>query len=66
MEVKAIVQNMVRTHVRIPRIFSFSFLGAYMRNTSTYMASMPAPVPLSAETSMLFGDTNGSPYLYKS
>lgn len=39
------------------------WLDANARKITTYTASIAAPAPLIVDTSMLFGDTNGSPYL---
>jgi hypothetical protein len=38
-------------------------LDAKHRKITTYAVSIAAPTPLIVDTRMLFGDTNGSPYL---
>ena len=40
------------------------WLDANTRKITTYTASIAAPAPLIVDTRMLFGDTNGSPYLH--
>jgi hypothetical protein len=60
---KATAPNTESTNVRSPNILAFSFLGAYMMKNTTYMNSIPAPVPLIVDTNMLLGDTKGRPYL---
>ena len=47
-----------------PPIFPFSFFGAYIMNTITYINSITAPVPFIVDTNILCGDTNGNPYLF--
>jgi len=61
-ETKATAANTASTNVRSPKILPFSFLGAYMMKSTTYMNSIPAPVPLIVDTNMLLGDTKGRPY----
>lgn len=51
------------TRSRRAVILRRSFLEAQARKMTTYSVSMAAPVPLMVLTSMLLGDTNGSPYL---
>ena len=41
-------------------------LDANTRKTTTYTTSIAAPAPLIVDTRMLFGDTNGRPYLHAS
>ena len=62
-ETKATMANTVRTKANRPRILAFSLFGANMMKIKTYMVSITDPVPLIVETKMLFGDTNGRPYL---
>lgn len=62
-ETRATVTNTVTTKAKRPNILSFSFFGANIMNTNTYTNSIAAPVPFIVDTNMLFGDTNGSPYL---
>lgn len=56
---------MESTRVKRPRILIFSFLGANMIKMKTYIVSITAPVPFTVDTSKLWGDTKGRPYLWK-
>ena len=51
------------TEVKSTMILNFSFFGANVINIITYMVSIPAPTTLIVDTNILFGDTNGNPYL---
>ena len=62
-ETKATVANTARTKAKRPNILAFSLFGANIMNINTYTDSITAPVPFIVDTNMLFGDTNGKPYL---
>lgn len=63
-ETKTTTPNTESTKMNRPSILALSFLIEYAMKMSTYMISMAAPVPLMVDTSMLFFDTNGRPYLF--
>lgn len=62
-DTKATAAKTVRTSMKSPKIFAFSFFGAKSRKIKTYMISIAEPVPLIVDTKMLFFDTKGRPYL---
>jgi hypothetical protein len=63
-DTKTTIENTESTAVKKPKILSFSFLGANMMNIKTYMISIAAPAPFTVDTSKLWGDTKGKPYLW--
>lgn len=65
METKAMVANKASTERKSPKTLAFSFFGAKVRKMMTYIISSPAPVPFMIDTSMLFADMNGNPYLFQ-
>jgi hypothetical protein len=65
MDTSATAANTAATADARPSIRSrVRWLDANTRKITTYTASIAAPAPLIVDTRMLFGDTNGSPYLH--